>query len=78
MMKVGRQNELVNIRRQASWLILKPLKHLFGLILRTILTSLVFYVCVVVALYSMGYPIPRMLDVGHYLGRLSELANVLS
>lgn len=78
MMKVGRQNELVNLRRQASWMILNPLKHLFGLVLRTILASFVFYACVILALHSFGYPVPRMLDLQHYLGRLSELAEILS
>lgn len=78
MMKVSRQNELVNLRRQASWMILKPLKHLFGLLLRTMLASFIFYACVIAALHLFGYTVPRMLDVRHYLGRLSELAEVLS
>lgn len=77
-MKVARQSELVNLRRQASLMILKPLKHLLALVLRTILASLVFYACVVAALYGFGYPVPRMLDLQHYLGRLSELAEILS
>lgn len=78
MMKVGRQSELVTLRRQASWMILKPLKHLFGLLLRTLLGSIIFYACVIAALHLFGYPVPRMLDVQHYLGRLSELAEILS
>jgi hypothetical protein len=77
-MKVGRQSELVNLRRQASWMILKPLKHLFALVLRTMLASFIFYACMIVALHLFGYPVPRMLDVRHYLGRLSELAEILS
>jgi hypothetical protein len=64
-------------RRRAGRLIIKPCKQLLGLLLRTIITSFVFY-AVVVALYSMGYPVPRIVDVGHYLGRLSELAKILS
>lgn len=78
MMKVERQHDLVNLRRQAGRMILKPLKHLFALVFRTILASLFFYACVVAALHLFGYPVPRMLDVQHYLGRLSELAEVLS
>lgn len=77
-MKVSRQNELVNLRRQTSWMILKPIKQLFGLLLRTMLASFIFYACVIAALHLFGYPVPRMLDVRHYLGRLSELAEVLS
>ena len=78
MTKVGRQNELVNLRRQAGWIILKPLKHLFGLLLRTLLGSFIFYACVIAALHLFGYPVPRMLEIQHYLGRLSELAEILS
>ena len=78
MMKAGLQNEFANLGRQAGWMILKPLKHLLGLLMRTMLASLIFYACVVLALRSFGYPVPRMLDLKHYLGRLSELAEILS
>lgn len=77
-MKVDNGRGLKNIRRQAGALILKPLKHLCGLLLRTILTSLVFYVGVAVALYCLGYPVPRVSDVGRYLESLSELSKILS
>jgi hypothetical protein len=59
-------------------LILKPLKRLCGLALRTILTSLVFYVIVGIALRALGYPVPRITDVGRYLEGLSQLAKILS
>ncbi|HEY0386642.1 MAG TPA: hypothetical protein VGC64_11550 [Pyrinomonadaceae bacterium] len=77
-MKIGSANQLDAVRRHAEGLILRPLKQLFGLLLKTILTCSVFYLFIAVALSSMGYPIPRLSDVGHYLGRLTELAKILS
>jgi hypothetical protein len=77
-MKVENGSGLKNVRRQAGGLIVKPLKHLFALLLKTIVTSLVFYACIAVALYSMGYPVPRISDVGRYFEGLSALSKILS
>jgi hypothetical protein len=77
-MKAERQKEATGARRHAGRLILKPVKQLFGLIFRTILTSLVFYAVVGVSLHALGYPVPRISDVGRYLAGLSELAKILS
>jgi hypothetical protein len=65
-------------RRRAGQLILKPVGKFFGLVLRTILTSLVFYAIVGVALHALGYPVPRVSDMGRYLSGLSDLAKILS
>lgn len=77
-MKVAHKNELKSVRHRASLLVLKPLKQLFDLVLRTIVASFVFYVGVAVALYLMGYPVPRVSDLSGYLERLTELSNILS
>jgi hypothetical protein len=78
LMKVAYANQLDAVRRHAEGLLLKPLKQLLGLLLRTILTCSVFYLFIAVALSGMGYPVPRLSDVGHYFGRLTELAKILS
>lgn len=78
MTKVEQQNRLRRLRRQAGRLILKPVTQVSGLIIRTFVASLVFYASAAIALSSMGYPVPRLSDLGHYLGRLSELAKILS
>ena len=77
-MKVNHQHKLENVRRQTSGLILKPLKHLCGLVLKTIVASFIFYGVVAVALHSLGYPVPRISDLGRYLESLSELTKILS
>ncbi len=77
-MKAGKRNELENVRRRTTALILKPLKGLCGLLLRTLVASFVFYGVVAVALHSLGYPVPRLSDLGHYLESLSGLAKILS
>jgi hypothetical protein len=77
-MKVDNRNKLENIRRQTGGLILKPLKHLFGLVLRTIAASFIFYAGVAVALHCLGYPVPRISDLGRYLESLSDLTKILS
>ncbi|HEX8000965.1 MAG TPA: hypothetical protein VF528_21465 [Pyrinomonadaceae bacterium] len=77
-MKASNRIELENVGRQASGLIIKPLKHLVSLVLRTIVASFVFYVGIAVTLYCLGYPVPRVSDLGRYLSSLSDLANILS
>lgn len=77
-MRVEPQNESKNVSRRAGWLILKPLRQLCELLLRTIIASFVFYVGVAVALHFMGYPVPRISDLGGYLESLTELSKVLS
>lgn len=64
--------------RRAGRLLLKPFKQVCGLMLRTIVASFVFYAVVAVTLYGLGYPVPRIGELSHYLGRLSELAKILS
>jgi hypothetical protein len=77
-MKAVHRNELENAGRQASGLIIKPLKHLVSLVLRTIVASFVFYAGIAAALYCLGYPVPRVSDLGRYLNSLSDLAKILS
>ncbi|MDX6694782.1 MAG: hypothetical protein QOF02_2385 [Blastocatellia bacterium] len=77
-MKAERQKEVGRVRGHAGRLVLQPVKQLFGLVFRTILTSLVFYAVVGVSLHALGYPVPRISDVGRYLAGLSELAKILS
>lgn len=77
-MKTDRQHKLEHVRRQTGQLVLKPLKQFSSLVLRTLLASMVFYVGVAVVLHSMGYPVPRISDLSHYLERLSELTKILS
>lgn len=77
-MKVDNRNELANVRRQTSALILKPVKQLCGLLLRTIVAGVVFYGVVAVTLHSLGYPVPRLSELGRYLESLPGLARILS
>lgn len=77
-MKTDVQSGAGNVRRHARRFILKPIKRICGLLLRTILTSVVFYAVVVVALYALGYPVPRISDMGRYLNGLTELTRILS
>jgi hypothetical protein len=77
-MKVERQNELKNAGQRASRLVLKPLKQLCGLVLRTILASFVFYAGVAAVLSYLGYPVPLLSDLGRYLRGLTELTKILS
>lgn len=78
LMKSERQNEAGRVRRQASQLLLKPIKQLFGLLLRSIVASVVFYAVMAVALHALGYSVPRISDVGRYFEGLSELTKILS
>lgn len=77
-MKSDRQKEVGRVRRRASRLLLKPIRQLFGLLLRSLLASVVFYAVVAVALHALGYPVPRISDVGRYFEGLSELTKILS
>lgn len=77
-MEVVHKNESKNARRSVGLLLWKPLKQLFELVLRTIIASFVFYAGVAVALYLMGYPVPRISDLSGYLERLTELSKILS
>ena len=77
-MKVAHKNELKNVTHRAGLLVLKPLKQVFELLFRTIIASFVFYVGVALALHLMGYPVPRISDLGGYLERLTDLSKILS
>ncbi len=77
-MKAAYKRGLKMAVRRAGLLVVKPLKQLFELLLRTIIASVVFYASVAVALQLMGYPLPRMADLSVYLERLTELSKILS
>lgn len=77
-MRISRHNELGKGTRRAGRLLLKPIEKVVGLVLRTILASCVFYVSLAVVLHSLGYPVPRISDVGRYLEGLTELSKILS
>lgn len=78
LMKADVQSGDGNVRRHARRFILKPFKRVCGLLLRTILTSLVFYAVIFVALHALGYPVPRISEMGRYFKGLSDLAKILS
>jgi hypothetical protein len=78
LMKATHKSELKNVRQRVGTLVLKPLKQVAELVLRTIVASFVFYVGVAVALHLMGYPVPRISDLSGYLERLTELSKILS
>lgn len=77
-MNIERHQQLASIRRHLGRFVLKPLKQLLTLLLRTIAASCVFYMGVAVALHLLGYPVPRVSDLGRYLEGLTQLAKVLS
>jgi hypothetical protein len=76
--EVERESNTRTRRRRLTRIVLLPLRLLAGVVLRMVVTCVVFIVCAAVAARLLGYELPGASDLEKYLEGIEQLSDVLS